>query len=74
MGGAPAIPIIPGRDVDGFRKELNPSYGLLASCPLDRAMLGVRAPADQGFLIRPPLVRQDDIGRSTLDSCFDAFS
>jgi len=35
---------------------------LLAPCPLDRAMLGVRAPADQGFLIRPPLVRQDDIG------------
>jgi hypothetical protein len=30
MGGALAIPINSCRDDDGFRKELNPSYGLRA--------------------------------------------
>jgi len=35
---------------------------LLAPRPLDRAMLTVRAPADQGVFIGPPLVRQDQAG------------
>jgi hypothetical protein len=52
MGGAPAIPIIRGRDVDGFRKELNPSYVLPGRPSCIRSDHLSRMPHDRQIVLR----------------------
>jgi len=52
MGGAPAIPINSGRDVDGFREGLNPSYEL-PDCLTGKSAMMLSSPRAKNIPLSP---------------------